>query len=468
MSAWTRLFSGSKKIRVDRAATTAVPEPKLKERLHGGRPSRILFVNQYYWPDHASTAQHLTDLAESLAEQGHECHVVCSKGGYQGEQASRPRSEVRNGVHIHRVGATRLGRRTTLRRMADYLSYYAQAAIRALAMPKFDLVVTLTTPPLIGLIGLLLRRMKGSMHVIWSMDLHPEAGVALGIMTRKNPVVAALAMLSDAVYRSADRVVVLGAYMADRIAAKKVRPNRIAVIPVWSPKDERAEGSNETNPAARDLGLDGKFVAMYSGNLGLAHSFDEFLEAARRLRDRDDIAFVFVGDGPRKKEVARAKNAEGLNNVHLMDYVPRASLMPSLRSASVHLVSMRREMTGIVVPGKLYGAMASGRPVIFVGPEHCETADTIREAGCGITLRLGDASGLVQSIEYLTTDNEAAVAMGERGREAFDREFERDVCCAHWSGMLRELVGEPEVVSVPEMVGAGTGRRMNVRIREAS
>ena len=130
---------------------------------------------------------------------------------------------------------------------------------------------------------------------------------------------------------------------------------------------------------------------MYSGNLGLAHSFDEFLEAARRLRDRPDIVFLFVGDGPRKGEVQAARDSEGLTNIRLLDYVPRDWLHASLSLADVHLISMRPEMTGIVVPGKLYGAMAAGRPVVFVGPEHCESADTIRNAGCGFTLPTGDA-----------------------------------------------------------------------------
>src|SRR5436309_2453141 len=192
---------------------------------------RLLFVNQYYWPSHASTAQHLSDLAESLAARGYECHVLCSRGGPG--QGRRPAREEHNGVQIHRVGATTLGRKNTLTRMMDYLSFYIQAVLLALWLPRFDVVATLTTPPIIGLVGSLLRRFKNSKHVYWSMDLHPDASLALGRMSRSNPVVSALAWLSDAVYRGADRVVVLGPYMADRVAAKGVRVGRLSVIPVW-------------------------------------------------------------------------------------------------------------------------------------------------------------------------------------------------------------------------------------------
>ncbi len=446
MGAGKRLLDRSRKVRTDRGLSRAEAGPATPTG-----PTKLLFINQYYWPDRASTAQHLTDLAESLADRGYECHVLCSKGGYQGKRSSVPSHEVHNGVRIHRVGSTSLGRRSFARRMVDYLSFYAQALIAAVAMPRCDVTVTLTTPPIIGLIGVVLARLKRTLHVFWSMDLHPDAGIELGLLGRRNPVVAALAWLSDAVYRAADRVVVLGPYMADRIEAKKVRPNRIETIHVWSRREEIYPMPRDGHPLRQKLGLADKFVAMYSGNLGLAHAFDEFLEAARRLRHRDDIVFLFVGDGPRKKQVVAAKEAEGLDNVLLLDYFPREELHASISLADVHLISMRREMTGVVVPCKLYGAMAAARPAVFVGPEHCETADTIRESGCGLTVRLGETSALVEALETLAADGDAASAMGERGRSTFLRDFEREACCSRWSWMLGRLLGEAGVVPVPSL-----------------
>ena len=407
------------------------------------RPQRLLFINQYYWPDHASTAQHLADLAEGLASRGHEVHVVCSRGGYREGTPRPPRSESHNGVSIHRVDATSLGRRNTLTRMVDYLSFYVRAFWLGLFLPRFDVVATLTTPPIIGLIGTLLRRLKGSRHIYWSMDLHPDASLALGRMSIKHPVVRLLAWVSDLVYKQADKVVVLGSYMSDRIAAKGVRPDRLALIPVWNRRDEIYPIPREGHPLRAELGLEDKFVAMYSGNLGLAHSFGEFLEAARRLSDRDDVVFLFVGDGPRLVEVKAAQEAEGLDNIRFLKYFPREMLHASLSVADVHLISMRAEMTGIVVPGKLYGAMASGRPTVFVGPAHCESADTIRQAGCGATIRLGDVDALVETLERYAADPDAARLDGEKGRAAFLDRHEREGCCAEWATLVGDLVTVP-------------------------
>jgi glycosyltransferase involved in cell wall biosynthesis len=423
--------------------------PKLLEVAPARMPSRLLFINQYYWPDHASTAQHLTDLVESLAETGYECHVVCAQGSYKPGAPRPPAFEIHNGVHIHRVPATSLGRKSTTRRIIDYLSFYARALALALMLPRFDTIVTLTTPPIIGLVGTLLRRLKGTHHIYWSMDLHPDASLALGRMSRRNPIVAGLERLSDFVYRQADKVVVLGPYMADRILAKRVRPDRVTTIPVWSRRDEIYPLPREGHPLRESLGLAGKFVAMYSGNLGLAHSTSEFLEAARRLRDHEDIVFLFVGDGPRMEEIRKAQKSEGLANIRFLDYFPREQLHASLSIADVHLISMRSEMTGIVVPGKLYGVMASARPAVFVGPCHCETADTIRQADCGLTVPLGDAEGLVEALTRLASDPEEATAMGERGRAAFLEAHERSGCCSQWAAVVADLASEPGSVALP-------------------
>src|SRR5262245_18041385 len=175
-----------------RPAAKAIPTPEAGPTPPSppdDRPLRILFINRYYWPDKASTAQLLADLAESLAARGYECHVLCSRGTYRPGQPPLPRSEIHQGVHIHRVGATSFGRRSTLRRMTDYLSFFATAALQVLRLPRFDAVVTLTTPPLIGELGTLSRRLRGSRHLYWSMDLHPDASLALGRMSRRHPAV---------------------------------------------------------------------------------------------------------------------------------------------------------------------------------------------------------------------------------------------------------------------------------------
>jgi colanic acid biosynthesis glycosyl transferase WcaI len=432
----TRRQANGHTTRVDSGHTLSDKSESLKAK----PTKRILFINQYYWPDHASTAQHLADLAESLAAKGYECHVLCGLGQYRTGVAKLPTYEVHNGVHVHRVKVSAFGRKTTVHRMCDYLSYYVQAFRKAFFMQSFDLVVTLTTPPLIGLIGSLLKLIKGPRHILWSMDLHPDASLALGRMKPSNPAAILLNRIGNLIYRRSDRVVVLGPYMADRILAKGVRPERVREVPVWSRRDEIFPREREGHPLRQELGISDQFVVMYSGNLGLAHQFDEFVDAAERLQDRPDITFLFVGAGPRLKEVQSAVTERQLMNVRFMDYFPRESLHMSLSVADVHLISMRDCMTGIVVPGKLYGAMASGRPTIFVGPRYCESADTIRDSACGFTIDTGDVDSLVKSISQMADQPEIGQLKGANGRRSFLRNYESQLCCDRWEIVIGELL----------------------------
>jgi glycosyltransferase involved in cell wall biosynthesis len=281
------------------------------------------------------------------------------------------------------------------------------------------------------------------------MDLHPDASVALGRMKSSNLAVRTLNRLSNSIYRRADRVVVLGPYMADRILAKGVRPERVREVPVWSRRDEIFPRDRAGHPLREELGLQDQFVVMYSGNLGLAHQFEEVIGAAERLQDRPDITFLFVGDGPRLKEVKAAAESKNLTNIRFMDYFPRNSLHLSLSVADLHLITMRDCMTGIVVPGKLYGAMASGRPTVFVGPKYCESADTIRESSCGQTIATGDIDGLTKTIVTLADQPELAAELGQNARRAFLRTYESRNCCTRWAEIVADLMGQPVLAEQP-------------------
>ena len=294
------------------------------------------------------------------------------------------------------------------------------------------MVVTLTTPPIIGLIGTLLRRLKGTRHVYWSMDLHPDASLALGRMSPRNPVVAR-PRLAERLRSTArpTRWSCSAPTWPTGSPAKGVRARPDRDDPRLEPPRRDLPASPASgNPLRESLGLDDKFVAMYSGNLGLAHSFDEFLEAARRLRDRDDIVFLFVGDGPRLAEVRAAQEAEGLTNIRFLDYFPREQLHASLSLADVHLISMRPEMTGIVVPGKLYGVDGGGP----AGPLRRPRALRVGRHDPPGRLRLDRPPrrrrrpGRGARPPWPPTPS-LARRMGERGRSAFLAEHERNLCC---------------------------------------
>ncbi|WP_263835208.1 glycosyltransferase family 4 protein [Salinibacter sp.] len=410
----------------------------------GDAPS-ILFINQHYWPDLASTAQHLTDLAEYLAGDGFDTHVLCSRGHYLSGSMEVPAEETHNGVQIHRVRATAFGRDSILGRITDYASFYTSTLARVLTGRSYDTIVTLTTPPLLPLVGTVARALRGQAYGIWSMDLHPDAEVAAGMLAEDGRPARLLHALNDAGYRNADFVVDLGAHMKRRLRRKGVPDDRLHTIPVWSKKEEVSPIAHEENPLRDELGLENKFVVMYSGNAGRAHRFEEALAVMRRLDGHPHIEFVFVGEGPQKERIETFADDHDLSNFRYLPYFPREQIKHSLPMADVHLMTLREEMAGIAVPGKLYGIMAAGRPVVMVGPAASESGETIRGHDVGHVVdpsRDADpAQRLYDTLLRLYSEDDERRRLGERGREVFLETFERAVCCRSWTDLLRAQVG---------------------------
>ncbi|MCS3956538.1 glycosyltransferase involved in cell wall biosynthesis [Salinibacter ruber] len=409
-------------------------------------PPSILFINQHYWPDLASTAQHLTDLAEYLVEQGVDVHVLCSRGHYLSGSMEVPAEETHNGVHVHRVRATAFGRDTILGRITDYASFYSSTLARVLAGSAYDYIVTLTTPPLLPLVGAIAQRVRGQAYGVWSMDLHPDAEVATGMLEGDGAPARLLHALNDAGYRNADFVVDLGTYMKRRIHKKGVPDDRLHTIPVWNKKEEIAPIAHDENPLRHELGLDDKFVVMYSGNAGRAHRFEEVLATMKRLDGHPEIEFVFVGEGPQKGRIETFAERHGLSNFRYLPYFPREDLKYSLPMADVHLMTLREEMAGIAVPGKLYGIMAAGRPALMVGPAASESGETIQgyEAGRVVdpSREVDPDQALHDTVLRLYSDDDERQRLGQNGRDAFLETFEREVCCQSWTELLRARVRE--------------------------
>jgi glycosyltransferase involved in cell wall biosynthesis len=434
------------------------------------RPAtRLLLVNQHYYPDVASTGQHLTDLAEYLASEGYAVEVLTGRGKYVAGKMNVPAREVWNGVTITRVRTTSFGRGSHVGRIVDYLSFYLRVLGALLFGPKRDGVVFLTTPPLLGFLGAIARLLRGQRYGVWSMDLHPDAEVASG-MLREGSLVARLLEWANATgYRNADFVIDLGSYMKGRIVAKGVPVERTHTIPVWSSKDEIVPIPRDQNPLLDKLGLREKFVVMYSGNAGIVHDFDAICEAMRMLKNDPRIYFLFVGDGPRRREIEEFAREKGIRNFEYRGYFSREELRYSLSVADVHFISLRKEFVGISVPGKLYGIMASARPALFIGPTGCESAETIVRSECGEVVDPADRNASERLVEILrswTLGVASPRSLGENGRSAFLSGYERERNRREFGNVLRGVWLSP--ASLDEREGEAVASTSKATQRLAS
>jgi colanic acid biosynthesis glycosyl transferase WcaI len=390
------------------------------------RPLRIAFFNRSYWPDMAATGQYLTELAQDLVER-HGCEVTVVAGQPLTVSAVGPRAifsrETRNGVHIIRANGTHFRPRRFAGRAANYLSYFSSAALASVFVQQPDVVVSLTDPPIIGLLALATARRTKAKFAFWCNDIFPEVAVLLEDF-QSDLVNAGLDRINRYLIARADLVVSIGPRMKRRLVEEKgADASRVETIQYWADCDAIVPTPRD-NAFARANGLVDKFVVMHSGNVGASQNLDMIVDAADQLRDRSDIVFAIIGDGVRRPALAAAAQARGLTNVRFFPYQPKETLDQSFGTADVFVVSLKAGIEGYIVPSKLYGTLAAGRPYIAAVDPSAEPADVAREHRCGLLVNPGDVDAFVGAVTRLKNDPDECAAMGRRAREAawlFDR-----------------------------------------------
>jgi colanic acid biosynthesis glycosyl transferase WcaI len=371
----------------------------------------VLIVTRTYPPDPAAVGHLVAELAAELAARGWRVGIATTT-------SAAGDSESTAGVEVKRVTPWfAFSRESTAKRALSYLSIFPALLRAAWALPgPWDLIVTTSDPPLQVLLGPILRATKKGRVVQWSQDLYPELAEELGVLPPRGATANFLRVLSNWGLRRSDLVIVPGRCMAARMRARGLAPDTIQVVPNWSPPSLEFAGDRTENPFWREQGLEAsRFVVMYSGNFGLAHRFDEILDAAEKLQStRPEIVFLMIGDGPRADAVRRDAERRNLANVRFLPLQPRERLSESLGAADVHLITMRDGLSGLVVPSKFYGVLAAGRPSIFIGPADSEVALAIGEGDCGAVV--ADAAALAASIVHFADDSNARTQAGARAR----------------------------------------------------
>jgi glycosyltransferase involved in cell wall biosynthesis len=395
---------------------------------------RLLVLNQYYWPGVEATAHLLTELCEALAT---EYEVTVVTGRLHGHE-ELPREEVRNGVRIFRVASTSLERSKLAARGLNYVTFLSQALARALRRPRPDVVVCMTDPPMVGDVGLLVARRFRVPLLVISEDVFPE--IALELKRLENPVAIGLLRRLVALYlRRADRIVAIGETMRRRLEEKGAPPERISVIPNWVDTSAITPQPRDNGWARKRKLADG-FNVMHSGNVGHAQDLDNLVRAATMLRDLDDLRIVIIGFGARHQHVVELARELEADAVRFLPYQRREALPQSLSSADVHFVGLVRGLSGYVVPSRLYGILAAGRPAIVAADADSETAQLVQAVGCGVVIPPGRPDVLAATIRDLHGRRDELEEMGRRGREYVAREADRTVAIERYRALLRELV----------------------------
>lgn len=361
----------------------------------------VLLLNQCFYPDVVSTAQHLTDLAVELAAGNNEVTVIASSRGYDDPKKRFAKRETWKGVSIRRIACTGFGKRNRWTRALDFGSFLLSCAFRVVSLPKSDLVVAMTSPPLISFLAAVLIRLRGGRFVFWVMDLNPDEAIAAGWLRKKSAAAKFLDALLKYSGKRAEKIIVLDRFVRQRIIDKGIAAEKVLVIPPWSHDEAISYDERARLEFRARHNLDEKFVVMYSGNHSPCHPLDTLLEAARRLANNDKIVFCFAGGGSEMGKVRLSIARHHLTNVLCLGYQPLDELAGSLAAADMHVVVMGDGFVGIVHPCKIYNILEVGAPVLYIGPAESHVSDifsTIADRSVTCRASHGDVDGVVRHI----------------------------------------------------------------------
>jgi putative colanic acid biosynthesis glycosyltransferase WcaI len=376
----------------------------------------------------------ITAVAEDTRKAGHAVTVVTSQKGYNQNETYR-RSELHHGVNIVRVGGVSLNRHWTVGRMLNYLAFVFLSSVRVLRLPKPDCFVVTSVPPLSLGVGVLFSRLRRVPVVYVIEDLYPDILFASGLVRRESMWGWALSRIFGHWMRQMTATIVLGDYMKRRLLAAYPRLVDSNIHPIHNWQD-----GDLLHPIAGNADADSPVVFQYSGNLGTAHDFATMMAAARRLRNDATIHFEFIGRGKHLEFIEREIREGQLSQCSVRDYVPQAQLNESLNHADVCLVTLGRGYEGLIVPSKIYGIMAVGKPVLYIGPPSGEIPELIRQHSIGWVVEPGDANRLVEVVLEAARDLDVRRSCGAKARRAFEAFYERKIATSKYVRVFENCV----------------------------
>ena len=400
------------------------------------KKKKLLVYAHYYYPDVASTGQILTELCEGMKDT-FDITVICVVPSYTGKieekyKIKRIYKENINEINVVRVRVPEFQKSNKLSRTKNLLAYFFNSLIATFKLEKHDYIFTISQPPILGgVLGVLGKWIKGGKLIYNIQDFNPEQTMAVGYT--KNKLLLNTAMMMDKFScKQSNEVIVVGRDMQEtlrnRFNNKKVPENTF--INNWIDEKE-IYPLNENHPKIIDFkekyNLNDKFIIMYSGNIGLYYDLENIIKVIGKFNEREDVIFAFVGDGTVKKEIEDYATENKLSNVTFIPYQDKADLVYSLNSADIHWVVNAKGIKGVSVPSKLYGVMATGKPVLGVLDKGSEARLIVDECNCGVCTEPGNYNEIYNKIEYILNNKEKVKMLGKNGRKYLEKNLTKEV-----------------------------------------
>jgi len=418
------------------------------------RAKSIVLLCQHFYPEMVSTGMHMTELGIALTKLGWQIEVVCAQPSLILERANDrvPWEMDYQGITIHRV-RTVGSHKGTFSRILMAVSFCIGAFFRLfLTGNRYTGIVLGTNPPFAGIIGVLLKRIIRMPYVMIVYDVYPDLAIELGALNRDRFLARAWNWFTVLSLRNSEAVVVIGRDMASIVARKiGVRPDspRLPLIPNWSDAASVCPVPKDANTFRKRHVPEGIFLVQYSGRMARTHNLEPLIEAADLLKD-EPVFFQFIGDGAKRCQLMEIVQRKALKNVQFLPYQPLSLLGEVLSAADLAVVCLGKEFTGLSVPSKTYGILASGTPVLAFMDQAGEISLTICENECGVCIPEPTGPSVAEAIRELRADPEQCRRLSNNGRRAFLQKYTLEKAAASYHSILATCFGVDSSTNVEQ------------------
>ena len=399
---------------------------------------QITMVSKYFYPEPCSTGQLLMELGLELQKKGCSVNVLTGQARLIGRSKLTSRGDY-GSTKIKRVWCTRLDNKKVVGKAINRLTFTISAFLHLLLKKKPPLFVT-SDPPFLCWASMILNKIMGRKFIYLLYDIHPDASVKLGYLKGGSIIRKIWDLINSIAYKEADFIIVPGNCMKQTIKRKFNEKNhKIKVIHNWADGNFIKPINKSDNWFCKKYGLVDKFVVLYSGNIGQYHDLETVIFVAERLKHQQDIKFVFIGEGDKKRKIMQIAYDLKLRNILFLPFQPREYLPYSLTCGDVSIVALKKGLEGLSVPCKIYTSLAAGQAVWGLVDNSSEIAEIIENSKCGFRTDQKDVDGAVENIIMLYRDNRLLDRFKKNARKCFEENFDKSIAIEKYSQVIRRV-----------------------------
>lgn len=398
----------------------------------------ILFLCQFFYPEHNSSATLPFDTAQHLANHGFSVDALCGYPKEYSDGQAVPLREVKDGVGIQRLRYIQLGRVSTLGRLINYFSFTASVLLRIGELRKYKTVIVYSNPPILPLVPVLANFLFGTKIVFVAYDVYPEIAYASNSLRPGCLIDRAMKWLNHRLYKRVSKVVALTDEMKEFLLEHRpeLTGDKVSVIPNWAHEKKAADPTPEFYE--RFGYKPGQFIVSYFGNMGTCQEMETLLGAMRQLKDNREIQFLFVGHGNKKPHVEEAAKETG--NAKVFDFLTGEAFEQALAISSCCVVSLEKGLKGMCAPSKYYSYLQAGKPVLAIVEEKSYLAEEVENRGNGCFIPVGKTEQLVELLYRLQSEKKKVKEMAVLSQQLYNKNYVLQVGMKRYTIMLELLM----------------------------